>query len=545
MFHVLSDLKVWIKIFLAPAVMVVGILILTVAAIQALNQQRDAIADYNNQRVANLEATSRLAAEIADINGNVYKALAWANANYDRVKIETLIKQQGQRLAQAIAALDDLAKKGNASAEEKTRFADALKVLRNYAEAAKGVLDMADDPSYAAMYMAKADASFEALRSTLDGLLQYEQQLSREQYETSLDRFKTKIVSFSALVTVILAIAVALALVVNRYVNRSIAEIEAAAKELNSGDLTRRVTVFGHDEIGLTAKAFNELIEGFQATVRIVHTGAEHVTEAATRLAENAAAIVRSSENQVSSAGAAAAGIEEMSVSIAAVADSAEQVRTTAKASLEDTHKGLTTVSELASEMQTMKQAVERIASSVSEFVEETEAITAMTRQVKEIAEQTNLLALNAAIEAARAGEQGRGFAVVANEVRKLAEKSGESAREIDGVTQQLGSQAATVRDAINAGLVSLATANDHMNNVSGVLREAGESARTATEGIDEIVGFINEQRSGSQDVAKHAEQIMRMAEQNSTSVHSASSDAETLHQMAAQLKSAIDRFRV
>jgi methyl-accepting chemotaxis protein len=208
------------------------------------------------------------------------------------------------------------------------------------------------------------------------------------------------------------------------------------------------------------------------------------------------------------------------------------------------THQGNESVSELMGEIDMVESAVREIAGSVTEFVHSTTVITTMTRQVKDIAEQTNLLALNAAIEAARAGEQGRGFAVVADEVRKLAEKSAQSASQIDAVTQALAKQSATVEVSIENGLKHLSSSMDALENVAIVLSEAGGSVGEVSSELSSIVAAIEEQRAASREVSVNVEAMAEMAEESARSNEQAVSGARNLEHLADDLLALVGSFK-
>jgi len=195
--------------------------------------------------------------------------------------------------------------------------------------------------------------------------------------------------------------------------------------------------------------------------------------------------------------------------------------------------------------MDVVERAVKEMADSVNEFVRSTEAITHMTREVKDIAEQTNLLALNAAIEAARAGEQGRGFAVVADEVRKLAEKSSRSASEIDSITATLSAQSVAVRRSINEGLEHLESSQAAVSTVSSVLQATNGSVTEVGLGLDTIASATDQQRRVSGDVESSIEAIAGMARDNTGTVEQTAGAAHDLKRLADGLTAMVGRFKV
>jgi methyl-accepting chemotaxis protein len=196
-------------------------------------------------------------------------------------------------------------------------------------------------------------------------------------------------------------------------------------------------------------------------------------------------------------------------------------------------------------EIHSIESAVDEIAKAANEFVESARTIANMTQQVKDIANQTNLLALNAAIEAARAGEQGRGFAVVADEVRKLAEKSAQSASEIDNVTSKLDEKSGRVEHAIVSGVQSLQTTRKHVEKMSAVLSEAGAAVRESNVGVGEIAVSVAEQGRASSEIAHNVEQIAKMAESNHVAIEQTGRDIGELERMGEELQTAVARFKV
>ncbi len=540
------NLGIGAKLQLAPLTVLALLLILAITAYEGMKSQRTVLNDIYKVRFSTYQEAVNIRRDATGTYAGIYQLLSWANANFPEARLTALGKKLQADIGKAITGIDGLVKQSYISDEEKKILNSVATQMRDYGKVLGEVVDIATtDYSMATTYMTKADTRYELMNKELEALLDYEQKLSQDAFISAQQSSET----VTRTLFIVSALSIVISLAVTFYVKNTIVgpvlSIRHAANELRSGNLTRRVAVETSDEVGQTALAFNELIASFQNSVTEVLVNTEKVSNAVPSLSSTAAAVAKDSIKQNDSAAATSATVQEMTVSIASIAHNAEEVLKTSKFSLENSKKGEDSLHQLKNELKAVSEAVDKITSTVGEFVESTKTITNMTQQVKDIANQTNLLALNAAIEAARAGEQGRGFAVVADEVRQLAEQSAKSASEIDQVTRALSNQSGAVESSIQAGVNALASSQNYLNALDTVLVKASESVKMSYNGIDEITGFVKEQSNSSNEIAKHVEHIAQMAKQNSVSSENASEHAKQLEIYARNLKAAVEKFKV
>jgi methyl-accepting chemotaxis protein len=335
--------------------------------------------------------------------------------------------------------------------------------------------------------------------------------------------------------------------VTRRMVSLPIGKLRNGLHDIASGDgdLTRRLEVRSEDELGQTARVFNDLMENFSDLVRRVSATARNVSGKAHEIQENAERVREHSHMQDEQAVHVASATEELSASIASIAQSAEDVRGLSLESSQSAVAGTERLNALLENMDEVKNTFNRMAESVNDFVRNTGVITQMTQEVKDIADRTNLLALNAAIEAARAGEHGRGFAVVADEVRKLAEKSSRSASAIDEITGKLGVQSDAVKRAITESLAHIDSSNESARGVATILKSTSEAVLRVGEGLNVITDATNQQQSVSSSVSSSIETIASMSKDNSRAIDDTALTIENLKTLADDLQSTVERFKV
>ena len=208
---------------------------------------------------------------------------------------------------------------------------------------------------------------------------------------------------------------------------------------------------------------------------------------------------VENTDQRISSV---AAAVEEMYKTADEIARNAQEALKESATTTKYTTEGVSALNVLDEEIKKAKDSMSAMSVAMNGFIEKARMITELTDRVKEIAAQTNLLSLNAAIEAARAGEHGRGFAVVADEVRSLAEKSSNTAKEIEKVTTDIESSSKVVKETINEGRNNIDGSDRAKETALNIVMDIASAADTTQEAITHIAVAAEEQSRVSEEIA-------------------------------------------
>lgn len=293
--------------------------------------------------------------------------------------------------------------------------------------------------------------------------------------------------------------------------------LSRAMKQTTNGDLSARAGVYGQDEVGAMARSLDQMVLTLSSMVADIRSNAALVAHAGQSLAQGNRSLADRTEQQAANLEQTAASVEQLS---SAVQNNAHTARS-ADARAADVRKAADAGAE----------AMARAVQSVEAIQQSARRMTEIIGVIDSIAFQTNILALNAAVEAARAGEQGRGFAVVAGEVRTLAKRSGDAAREI---RELIGASVSQVE--ASAGLIR--SAGDGIANMAGGIRSVAAS-------MTEISGSSAEQSTGLSEVSSAVQQLDEITQHNAQMVGHAVQQAEALEQRASTLSRAVAAFRL
>ncbi|MFZ4831952.1 methyl-accepting chemotaxis protein [Rouxiella sp. Mn2063] len=288
-------------------------------------------------------------------------------------------------------------------------------------------------------------------------------------------------------------------------------------RHIATGDLTQHIEVKNSNEIGELAESLRHMQAELIQTVSGVRQGADAIYSGASEISMGNSDLSSRTEQQASALEETAASMEQLTATVKQNAENARQASQLALNASETAQKG--------------GKVVANVVHTMSDIAASSKKITDITGVIDGIAFQTNILALNAAVEAARAGEQGRGFAVVAGEVRSLAQRSAQAAKEIKGLIDDSVSR-------INTGSVLAESAGETMADMVSAVTHV-------TDIMGEITSASDEQSRGIEQVAQAITEMDRVTQQNAALVEESASAAAALEDQASMLTQSVATFRL
>jgi len=515
--QLLRNASITLKVSLAPALALLGLVIVAAIGVLGTRALSTDLDRLGSQDVPQITAAEDLSVRMTQIQEKVYQSLTWEAVGMRAETLKTFddalltdIKRFGE--TPDPSALDPAS-----SEEEKRMGAEIVKAFKVYARTAADTLDMKSaGVANAASYVVTLDGQYKTNQALVGQFLKRQIDDANAAVASARAQAQRRLWIIGGLSLAVLAVATWLASIFVRAITRPLARAAQLADSLADGDLTVRHSTQGADATGRVLAALDKVAANLAGLVQDIRGTAEQINAASGDIASGNSDLSARTENTASALQEAAASIEELATTIRQSADNARAASHLATEASNVARQGGDMVTDVVQTMTAINGSARKIADIIG--------------VIDGIAFQTNILALNAAVEAARAGEQGRGFAVVAGEVRTLAQRSGDAAREI--------------RTLISSSVEQIEAGAAKAQNAGQTMTRIVQSIEQVSSTVADISRSADEQATGIAQVNQTVAEMDRNTQQNAAMVEQASAATESLSAQADSLVQMLGRFR-
>lgn len=365
----------------------------------------------------------------------------------------------------------------------------------------------------------------------LKGLIDVNKQLASSALNQANSSFQTSSAVTIGVIILGFILSIILGIFISRIISKPLNEVVELVKKVAAGDLREKTEITTKDEMGQLAKAMNDMVDNLRTLISNALNSAQNVAAASQQISASTEEIATGSTDQANSAQTMNELFKELTFAIESVAASAEEASELGTQTVHIAREGGHVVKESIKGMTIVNEQMTLLESDSNKIGDIIEVID-------DIAEQTNLLALNAAIEAARAGEQGRGFAVVADEVRKLAERSGEATKQITGIIKGMQSNTGQSVKSVMQAVEKTSQISETFDNIVKMISDSSQK-------VDEIAAASEQQSAQSKDVLQSIESISAASEEAAAASEETASTSQSLAELAEGLNESVSVFKV
>ncbi|NLZ48895.1 MAG: HAMP domain-containing protein [Clostridiales bacterium] len=399
-----------------------------------------------------------------------------------------------------------------------------------------------------------------------------DKEIALKEEEISQNTSKIMIL-LSVLLFTILAIAIIASVIIGFRISKPIVSLTALFKKAEAGDLTVRSNCNNKDETGQLSKAFNNMMNNMMTLIKGVKelsfavsessqgilASSNEISTASEQIALTTNELAEASINQAKYAENSNAKLSEILDGLSKINEEMENSKQLSLKANEIVNTGEKIVQSNEEKTMITKEAAMKVNKVIAILEEKSNTIGHIVEVINSISDQTNLLALNAAIEAARAGEAGKGFSVVADEIRKLAEQSSSSAKQIGDIIAEIKDSIDQSVIEINKSSVAVAEQEKALTETVNVFNEISISVDTITDKIKQVVESSNLLSSRATEAVEAASSIVSLTEEAASSteevsastqeqtsvIHQIASSAKDLAELSSKLQKEIDKFIV
>ena len=510
-----SGLRVSHKMWITIVVLLVGMLGMTLGlqlrATRAMEQAIDKVERYES----NISAALRWSGAVQKNLESALAALSSSETHVEQMFLSRMndgnkaIAEQRERITAQIdsaEARQQLEKISSVAKEVDAQLA-RLEEVRSW-EAMTARTDFANQDflPVAQRYLA-----------ALDEMVQLQERQRDVATEQAHDEQTTQIVVSLVLGLIVAALVLGVTALIIRNITQALSQAVQTAQAIGEGDLTVQIRNQRSDEFGQLLGALDAMVTRLRSVVTEVRSGVESVSSASSQIASGNQDLSARTEQTAANLEETASSMEELTSTVTQSSETARQANQLAGTAAQAAQRG--------------GEVVHQVVQSMQQITDSSRRISDIIGVIDGIAFQTNILALNAAVEAARAGEQGRGFAVVAGEVRALAQRSAEAAKEIKGL--------------ISASVSSVESGSVQVEQAGQSMQEIVSSVRRVTDLIGEITAASEEQRDGIGQVNQAISNLDQMTQQNAALVEESSAAAVAMREQAQRLAQVVSVFRL
>ncbi len=505
-------MKMMHRMLAAPAISIALALVIAGLAAWSMQQQRAALNELAGRASEARRVANGARLEVASVQAHVYRLFALAGGFDKRVSSEhDAIKRRLASVVVSLQATELAADHGELAKAAETAIVAA-------ARKADDALDRASiDATVGLVTMMSAEEQFKSTLAALEALDNAVAARAGERIVAGNAMAGRAVWIIGIALLVGAAGAIGFSVVLARATVGSVRRAVDATDALADGNLGATIDTTGRDEVGDLARSLEKMRTSMARIIGDIRGASESILHSSTEVAQGNQDLSSRTEQQASSLQQTAASMEQMTGTVRQNADAAKQANQLASAASEVAAKGGQVVADVVTRMSEISASSKKIAEIIG--------------VIDGIAFQTNILALNAAVEAARAGEQGRGFAVVAGEVRNLAQRSAQAAREIKGL----------IADSV----AKVESGSQLVNEAGQTMDDIVMQVKRVTDLIGEITSATLEQSAGIGQVNQSVNQLDEMTQQNATLVEQSAAAASSLKDQADRLAEAVAIFKL